>query len=141
MREDLIRTKMKEIKESIESIRDEIPQNFDDFTRLGLVKDGIYKRAEFAVENVFDVCAVLNADLDLGIPEGDENIVDNLVEHGVLEEQWKEKLSTMKGFRNIVVHRYGKIDDRIAFRILNENLGDFYRFVEKIEAFLEDYSK
>jgi len=114
MREDLIRTKMKEIEENVGSVEDEIPGELERFKRLGLVKDGIYKRIEFAIENVFDICAVINSDLDLGVPEGDEEIVDNLVEEGVLDEMWKEKLSRMKGFRNIVVHKYGKIDDRIA---------------------------
>jgi len=44
----------------------------------------------------------------------------------------------MKGFRNILVHRYGKIDDKLAFRILKENLGDFYEFMKEIEEFLEN---
>lgn len=44
----------------------------------------------------------------------------------------------MKSFRNIVVHRYGKIDDKIAYNILRENIDDFYLFIEEIERFLED---
>jgi len=40
-----------------------------------------------------------------------------------------------------VVHRYGKIDDRIAYEILRENLGDFYDFVEMIGEFLNEYSE
>ncbi len=136
MREEIIRTKMKEIEESVNSVEDRIPSEFDDFKALGLVKDGIYKRVEFAVENVFDICAIINSDLDLGIPEGDESIIDNLIEEGVLNEMWKNKLSRMKGFRNIVVHRYGKIDDRIAYDILVEHLEDFYEFNEVIERFL-----
>ncbi len=136
MREEMIRTKMKEIEESVNSVEDRIPSEFDDFIALGLVKDGIYKRVEFAVENVFDICAIINSDLDLGIPEGDESIIDNLIEEGVLNEMWKNKLSRMKGFRNIVVHRYGKIDDRIAYDILVEHLEDFYEFNEVIERFL-----
>ena len=141
MREGQLRTKMKEIEESVGSVKDEIPEEFERFKKLGLVKDGIYKRIEFAIENVFDICALMNSDLDLGVPEGDEEIVDNLVEEGVLDEMWKEKLSRMKGFRNIVVHRYGKIDDKIAYEILRENLSDFYDFVEMIGEFLNEYSE
>ena len=50
----------------------------------------------------------------------------------------KEKLRAMRGFRNIVVYRYGKIDDKIAFEILKENLLDFYVFIKRIEEFLEN---
>ena len=138
MREDLIRTKIKEIEESVDSVKNEIPDELDRFKKLGLIKDGIYKRIEFAVENVFDICAVINSDLDLGIPEGDESIVDNLVNEGILSKEWKDKLSSMKGFRNIAVHKYGAIDDKIAFEILKNNLDDFYKFNETIENFLEE---
>jgi uncharacterized protein YutE (UPF0331/DUF86 family) len=40
----------------------------------------------------------------------------------------------MRGFRKIVVHRYGKIDDRLVFSLLNEHLGDFSEFIEEIES-------
>lgn len=95
MRDELIRSKMKEIEESVGSVTEEIPEEYDDFEEMGLLKDGIYKRLEFSIENVFDICAVINADLDLGIPEEEKMIVDNLVIEGVLSEEWKEKLSRM----------------------------------------------
>ena len=48
-----------------------------------------------------------------------------------------KKLRLMKGFRNILVHRYGKIDDKLAFEVLKENIGDFYDFIKGIGKFLE----
>ncbi len=42
----------------------------------------------------------------------------------------------MRGFRNIVVHRYGKIDDRLVYTLLNEQLDDFSEFIEAIETLL-----
>ncbi len=62
----------------------------------------------------------------------------NLVKSEILNEEMKEKLRAMRGFRNIVVHRYGKVDDKIAFEILKENLLDFYVFIKRIEEFLEN---
>ena len=63
LRATLIRSKLAEIEESIELVSEHIPEGFEDFSRLGLVKDGIYKRTEFAIENVFDICAIINSDL------------------------------------------------------------------------------
>lgn len=45
-------------------------------------------------------------------------------------------LKAMKGFRNIVVHRYGAIDDALTFAILQEHIGDFARFRQEVEEFL-----
>ncbi len=48
MREDIIKTKLKEIEESIKVIKENLPDKFEKFLDLGLVKDGIYKKIEFA---------------------------------------------------------------------------------------------
>jgi len=138
MRKEIIRTKIKEIEESIELVGENLPDTFEEFSRMGLIKDGIYKRIEFAIENVFDICAIINTDLELGIPGDDEEIVENLVKNTILSEEMREKLKLMKGFRNIVVHRYGKIDDNLAFEILKKNIRDFYDVIRRVEEILED---
>jgi uncharacterized protein YutE (UPF0331/DUF86 family) len=43
----------------------------------------------------------------------------------------------MKGFRNIMVHRYGDIDDRLAFKTLKNHLEDFQDFIDQMEDFLK----
>jgi len=136
MRETLIRTKIKEIEESLRLVEENLPDTFEEFSRLGLVKDGIYKRVEFCIENVFDICAIINTDLELGVPRDDVDILDNLVKNKILSEEMKEKLKSMRGFRNIVVHRYGAVDDKIAFEIMLENLPDFYQFITWAADFL-----
>jgi len=137
LRVDLIRDKLTEIEDSIELVRSHLPQNFEEFFRLGLVKDGIYKRIEFAVEIVIDICAIINSDLRLEMPESEEGIVESLAKNGILTEEMTDKIRRMKGFGNIVVHRYGKIDDRVAFSILRDNIDDFDEFIDAIEEFLK----
>ncbi len=136
IRSAAIRTKLQEMTESIDMVQDHLPDSAGAFTGLGIVRDGIYKRAEYAIENVFDICAMLNTDLRLGVPGTDEDIVDHLIRHGVLSRGMLKSLKAMKGFRNIVVHRYGAIDDALTFAILQEHIGDFAQFRQEIEAFL-----
>jgi uncharacterized protein YutE (UPF0331/DUF86 family) len=137
VRRELVRIKLQEIRESIGLVRLHLPRVYEDFSRLGLVKDGIYKKTEYAIELVLDVCAVLNADLKLGVPGEDEDILGHLLQGGILTREMLGKIRGMKGFRNIVVHRYGTIDDRIAFGLLSERIEDFELFCRDIESFLE----
>jgi uncharacterized protein YutE (UPF0331/DUF86 family) len=137
IRSTVIRIKLREMTESIELIQTNFPDSADSFQQLGLIKDGIYKRTEYAIENVFDICAILNTDLQLGVPGADEDILEHLVQHGVFGSGMRQTLKTMKGFRNIVVHRYGAIDDTLAFSILQEHIGDFSVFQQEIERFLQ----
>ena len=135
LRETIIRVKITEIIDCITLVREHLPEYAEEFIRMGLVKDGIYKRIEFAIEDVFDICAIINTDFALGVPGEDEDILDNLIREDIISEQMRDKIHAMKGFRNIVVHRYGKIDDRLAFDLLKEHLNDFADFIDEIEKF------
>lgn len=110
-----------------------------EFRKLGLVRDGIYKRIEFAIEDVFDICAILNTDLGLGVPGEDEDILVHLVENDIITSGMLEKIKGMRGFRNIVVHRYGTINDALAFQLLKENINDFSLFTADVEKILRKY--
>jgi len=137
MRIEIIRSKIEEILESLKLIEEHLPDDVEDFKKLGLIKDGIYKRTEFALQNVLDICAIINTDLKLSLPETEDDILETLSRAGIISEELKNKLKLMKGFRNILVHRYGRINDDLAFSVLCENLKDIYSFIEAIEKFLE----
>jgi uncharacterized protein YutE (UPF0331/DUF86 family) len=136
MRKDIIKTKIKEIEESIAIIKENLPEELENFLELGLIKDGIYKRIEFAIENVIDICAIITTDLDLGVPTSEEDIIENMVKNNILSGSMGGKVKEMKGFRNFLVHRYGGIDDKVAFEIIKGGLEDFSEFIEEIESFL-----
>ena len=137
MRTEIIKTKFAEIKESLELIRENLPDNFEEFASLGLLKDGMYKRIEFCIENVFDIYAIINTDLRLGIPRSDDDILAILVRNGIIDDEMRVKLKGMKGFRNIIVHRYAGIDDRLSYEFLSERLVDFDEFIGKITEFMK----
>jgi hypothetical protein len=45
MREETIRIKLKDIRDSLEKVKSHLPQTLEEFLDLGLVKDGIYKKS------------------------------------------------------------------------------------------------
>jgi uncharacterized protein YutE (UPF0331/DUF86 family) len=136
MRTEIIRTKIAQIRESLELIRKNLPEDFEDFASLGLIKDGMFKRIEFCIQNVFDICAILDTDLRLGIPHSDDDIMEIMAANGIINNDLKAKLKLMKGFRNILVHRYGGIDDALSYEFLNINITDFDEFITEISEYI-----
>lgn len=49
----------------------------------------------------------------------------------------KEKLKRMRGFRNILVHEYGRLDDRLVYDLLKNNMEDFDSIRKEIIAALK----
>jgi uncharacterized protein YutE (UPF0331/DUF86 family) len=137
MREEIIRIKLKDMKDSLAKIKAHLPPTLEEFLDLGLIKDGIYKKVEFMIENVLDICKIINTDLNLGLPKKDTDIIENLVKHKIISKEMGEKIKGMKSFRNILVHRYGEIDDEIAYEEIKNGLKDFEDFEKEIEKLLE----
>ncbi len=139
MRKDIIKNKIKEIQESLELIKNNLPDSFDKFQNLGIIKDGIYKRMEFSIENLIDIFYIINSDLDIGIPEDDSSMIDNLYSKNIININTRNLMKNMKGFRNLLVHRYGKIDDKLAYMFIEENINDFHSIIKCIENIMKKY--
>lgn len=116
--------KIKGIEESLELVKENLPKDLESFLNLGLIKDGIYKRVEFCIQNVLGICAGINSDLKLGVPSSEEEVVEHLVEN-----------------RIFLVHRYGKIDDEIAYENIVRGLENFYKFIDEIREFSKSFTK
>jgi len=137
MRKDIIKNKINEIDQSLDLINKNMPDTFDKFNELGIIKDGIYKRIEYSIENLIDIFYMFNSDFKLGIPSDDSDLINNLKAKNIISEDIVIKMRNLKGFRNIVVHRYSKIDDRMAYDFIKNNLDDFYIIIKSIESIID----
>lgn len=74
----------------------------------------------------------------LGEPVDNRDSVEKLAENSILERTVADRLKDMVGFRDLLVHRYAKIDDEQAYKNFREGVKDFYIFVETAEKFLNE---
>ncbi|MFH0711674.1 MAG: DUF86 domain-containing protein [archaeon] len=133
LRKDLIDKKIVGIVDNLEILREGLPKSFGEFKKMGLKKDGIYKRIESSIELILDICNIVNSDFGFGIPEDEGNSIDNLEENGKLSGESAELVRKMRGFRNILVHRYGEVDDKQAFEMIKEGIEDFKKVIKEFE--------
>jgi len=137
IRKEEIKHKLVELGEYIAQVEEYLPSNEEEFLTKGIEKHGIYKLIESAIESVIKICSMINSDLKLGMPSNEDDVIKNLVKNKIISKEIEETIIEMKGFRNILVQRYGEINDRQAFENISKNLGDFDKFKEEILRFLE----
>lgn len=136
--EEKILSKMNDAKDSIELVAKNLPENYQKFSKLKkLERDGIYKNMEFAIQNILDICAILLKEEDLRVPESDENMLEELQTSEVLTGEVVKKISEMRGFRNYLVHRYGKIDDKVAYKDIRSGIDDFEKVFNELKIYVE----
>jgi uncharacterized protein YutE (UPF0331/DUF86 family) len=130
---DRILEKLKRARICVEKVQENAPKTLEEFEKLGIVKDGIYKNLEDAIQNILDACALIVKNKNLGIPSDEESFSDLLYRNKLIDRKTKELIDSFRGLRNIMIHRYETVDDEIVFDNISQNLEDFYRVIEKLK--------
>ncbi len=68
----------------------------------------------------------------LGTPVDEEDIIEKLVKTKIIPNRLGGKIREMRGTRNILVHKYGYVDDKTIYKLLEDNLKDFEEFIDFI---------
>ena len=132
-----IRQKITEIEQSVELIESHIPSSLDEFENSGLLKDGIYKRLEFVIQNILDIITQFHKEGNSDVPGSYDDIIYHLHKKKIFSPSIIVLLKEMKGLRNILVHRYGTINDEIIYTVITTKLDDIYKVLTAITKHLE----
>lgn len=130
--------KLDELDQFHTELMDVLPENFEHYNRIE-IRRSCERLAQLLIESVLDVCSMLVRDLKLGLPQAEEDIVTKLEQKQLLSAPMIEKIKEMRKFRNIIIHRYGQIDDQLMFTNLRENHGDFHQFKQEVLSVLEKH--
>ena len=85
-----------------------------------------------AIQNCIDIAAHIISDDELGVPGSTNEMFYLLEENGYLDREISEKIVKAVGFRNLIVHEYGKIDLKQVYEITRHNIDDLNEFVRSI---------
>lgn len=70
---------------------------------------------QVSIECVLDICGLFVGGLRLGLPTEEESLFDRLGQAQVFSAELIRTLRAMRRFRNILVHEYAGVDDKIVF--------------------------
>lgn len=119
--------RLDELDGYLRELREIAPTNFEEYQRIEK-KRACERLLQIAVESVLDICSLIVAGLRLGLPAEEDDLFEKMEQAGIITTAMHETLKEMKGFRNILVHEYGRVDDRIIFDLLKSRLRDFENF-------------
>jgi len=128
--------KVDQLEGYLRELRTIVPQDFAAYQKVEK-RRACERLLQLSIEAVIDVCHLLVTGLRLGIPAEEDDLFEKLEAAGVIAPQTRETLREMKGFRNILVHEYARIDDRMVYEVTRSRLGDFETFKEEILRYLK----
>ena len=68
------------------------------------------------------------------------DIIDKLGERNIIPSEFAQSIRGMAGLRNILVHEYASLDIKKIYDIVQNQLDDFYEFVNHINYYLKNSS-
>jgi len=129
--------KIDQIEGYLRELREIVPKDFVTYQKKVDKRRACERLLQLSVEAVIDVCRLLVTGLRLGIPSEEDDLFEKLEIAGIISPQVEEKLKEMKGFRNILVHEYTRIDDKIVYQVARTKLRDFEAFKQEILRYLQ----
>lgn len=89
-----------------------------------------------SIEAAMDIVAMLVKDIG-SVPKDDYENIDLLRDKGLIEANLAENLKKLNGLRNILVHRYNKVEESIVIDGLEDIKASLEKFVEVVENALK----
>lgn len=112
----------------LDSIRPTDREEYDEIEK----KRACERLLQISIETVISICQLFVVGLQLGLPSEENDLFEKLARAGIVSPDLAKILYGMKGFRNILVHEYGKVDDDLVFLFLTRRTADFLVFRKEI---------
>lgn len=98
------------VDQRIDQLEDWVPEDETSFLDDDLISNAVERTLQVAIEALWDAGYIFLRDLRLGLPSDEASLPDHLREGGILSQEEAALLGDLRGFRNVLVHRYGEID-------------------------------
>ena len=126
-------SKLDNIDTLLQELQSVLPPRFAQYEPVP-VRRSCERIVQVLIETMLDVCSMLQRDLKLGLSGTEEEMLEKLRRAEVFSSPLMKKLFLMKGFRNLLVHRYADVDDQLVFRNLHRNITDFREFQKEVRS-------
>ena len=136
---DTIQIKLKELQKNIVLLKSIAVYINEQNLKEDMIRYwGIERGIQISIECVIDICNIIISTIGIEKPDTYREAVMALSKEGVLNKEFAKQIANMVSFRNILVHDYMNIDEKIMINILKNNLDDFVKFMNYINKWINE---
>ena len=126
---DLILVKASSLRGHLGRIREKSKIDLQTFLKDRDCQESILFNLQMAVQNCIDIAAHIVSEEGFGVPGSTSEMFYLLEENGYLDTKATENMVKFIGFRNLVVHEYGKLELKTVFKVAQEDIKDLDEFL------------
>ncbi len=129
---DLILAKAGSVKSHLNRVIEKRNVDLDSFIKDIDRQESILFNIQTAVQNCIDSAAHLISEESFGVPGSTTEMLYILQKNGYLDNDLTQKMVKAVGFRNLIVHEYGKIELEQAYEIAQNDINDLNEYLKAI---------
>ncbi len=95
-------------------------------------QESVLFNLQMAVQNCIDMAAHIVSEEGLGVPGSTNEMFYLLEENGYLHYSLTEKMVKAVGFRNLLVHQYGRVELKQVYELAQKDVEDLEEFLAAI---------
>jgi uncharacterized protein YutE (UPF0331/DUF86 family)/predicted nucleotidyltransferase len=133
---DVVLERLRALEEYVEQLRPFQGKPMEEIVANNIVYWGVLHGLQLCIQSIMDVSSHMQAALSLERAPDYEGVILSLGKHGIIPMEFAERIRKMPSFRNIIVHEYLEVDEKIVHQKLQDGLDDFLLFIEHICDFL-----
>lgn len=126
---EVIRQRLNKISYSLKKIERYKDLSLDEFLEDDIAQDVVEYNLFIAINMMVDIATHIVIDNNLGNPETLGDAFNILNKEKYLSDEETKTYKNMVGLRNILSHEYLKIDKKIIYNVLQNNLSDIKKFI------------
>ncbi len=127
------------ITEDLEWLNKWLPADEEEFIADVKTRKAIYKLVQEITDCIMDLVAMMIKDEGRTVQDDYSNLI-RMRELGIINVKLEKGLRELNGLRNVLVHRYNGIDDRLAFRSIMGLEDTIREFLKVIKSWLKEKS-
>jgi len=139
MRKEDVQSKLDIIPENLEKLEILRAMGYENFTSDFRNIDSALHRFQTSIQALVDIGGYIIASLGLRTPGTSGEVIDILVEHGLLNAEQCDRYISMIQFRNRILHFYNNIDLKVLYQILQEELLDIRELYRTLILVIEEH--
>lgn len=137
MDKERIIAKIKEMDSYVGELHTITPETFEQYLDDDKTRRACERLLQISIETLIEIASEISKGLKTEMPADEDSLFDNMKKKKIISEKLCSSLKMMKGFRNILVHRYGEVNDRLVFDFIENDLADFENFRKEVLGFLK----
>jgi len=129
---DLIIAKASSVKRHLSRIKEKRDTDLETFLKDLDRQESILFNLQMSIQNCIDIAAHIISEEGVGVPGSTNEMFYVLEDNGYISVDITEKMVKAVGFRNFIVHEYGKVELKQVFEVAKKEIEDLEKYLLSI---------